>query len=170
MNRDEKKIIIDDIAEKLGQYPNIYVTDISTLTVEKTNDLRRQCFNRGIEIRVAKNTLIEKAMLQKGANFEELIGTLKGSTALMFSEIGNVPAKLIKEFRRKNERPILKGALIGEDTYVGDNQIDTIANIKSREELIGDIIGMLQAPARNIISALQNREGFGPEAETESAE
>jgi large subunit ribosomal protein L10 len=154
MNREEKKQIVDSLAEKISAANNIYITDISTLTVEKANQLRRICFEKGITMQVAKNTLIEKAMLQAGGDYEALIGTLVGSTAIMFSEVGNVPAKVIKDFRKQNSRPLIKSASIMSEIYVGDNQLDALVNIKSKNELIGEIIGMLQAPAGNIISAL----------------
>ena len=156
MRKEEKDQIINELAEKLSQYNNVYITDVSALTVEKTNQLRRLCFSKGITMQVAKNTLIKKAMERSGNNLEGLFDTLKGSTAIMFSETGNGPAKLIKEFRKKSDKPVLKGAYIAADTYIGDKQLDALATLKSKNELIADIIALLQSPARNIISALQS--------------
>jgi large subunit ribosomal protein L10 len=161
MNREEKEVIIGEIAELLTQYPNVYVTDTSALTVEKTNQLRRLCFSKGIKMLVAKNTLIRKAMEKKdGEAFNDLFASLKGTSALMFCETGNVPAKLIKEFRKSgSEKPLLKGAYIDTAIFLGDNQLDTLSAIKSKNELIGDIIALLQSPAKNVVSALQSSGG-----------
>lgn len=161
MNREEKEVIIGQIAELLTKYPNVYVADTSALTVEKTNQLRRTCFNKGVKMLVAKNTLIRKAMQrQDEAAFSDIFGALKGTSALMFCETGNVPAKLIKEFRKSgNEKPLLKGAYIDTAIFLGDNQLDTLSAIKSKNELIGDIIGLLQSPAKNVVSALQSSGG-----------
>jgi large subunit ribosomal protein L10 len=161
MNREQKEVIIGEIAELLNKYPNVYVTDTSALTVEKTNDLRRACFSKGIKMLVAKNTLIQKAMeRQEGGSYAEIFGALKGTSALLFSETGNVPAKLIKEFRKAgNDKPLVKGAYIDTAVFLGDNQLDMLAAIKSKNELIGDIIGLLQSPAKNVVSALQSGGG-----------
>ena len=157
MRKEEKDQIIDALAEKLSQYNNFYITDVSTLTVEKTNQLRRLCFDKGIKMHVAKNTLIRKAMEKTGnSGYEGLFDTLVGSTAIMFSETGNVPAKLIKDFRKKSDRPILKSAYILSEIYIGDKQLDALATLKSKNELIADVIAMLQSPARTVIGALQN--------------
>lgn len=161
MTREEKNIAIDDLAGLLGQYQTIYVADTSSMTVAKTNQLRRLCFNKGVKMVVAKNKLIRKAMERTNAeSFEPLFVSLKGTSALMFSEINNIPAKLIKEFRGSgNDKPLLKGAFIQEDVYIGDNQLETLVMLKSKNELIGEIIGLLQSPARNVISALQSSGG-----------
>jgi large subunit ribosomal protein L10 len=161
MTKEEKNIEIDNIADLLSKYPNIYVTDTSALTVAKTTQLRRLCFNKKVKMVVAKNKLIRKAMEKNNKEgFEPLFVALKGTTALMFSEAGNVPAKLIKEFRKGGgDKPILKGAFIEQSVYIGDNQLDTLATIKSKNELIGDIIGLLQSPAKNVIGALQSGGG-----------
>ena len=157
MKKEEKNIIIDDIAELLNKYPTIYVADTSNLTVEKTNSLRRLCFDKGVKMMVAKNTLIRKAMEKTNSEtYQSMFDALKGTSALMFCETGNVPAKLIKEFRKKNDKPLLKGAYIDTAVFLGDNQLDTLANIKSKNELIGEIIALLQSPAKNVIGALQN--------------
>lgn len=160
MRKEDKNQIISELADKFAKYNNIYITDVSSLTVEKSNNLRRLCFTKGIEIQVAKNTLIRKAMEQTSdKDFEPLYDTLKGSTALIFSEVGNLPGKVIKDFRRKSEKPIVKGAYIDSAIFIGDNQLDALSNIKSKYELIGDVIGLLQSPARNVISALQSSGG-----------
>jgi len=161
MKREEKDVIIGEIAVLLEKYPNIYITDTSALTVAKTNQLRRLCFDKGVKMLVAKNSLIRKAMERTNAeSFEGMFESLKGTSAMMFSETGNVPAKLIKEFRKKgNEKPLLKGAWIDTAVFLGENNLDTLANIKSKNELIGDIIALLQSPARNVISALQSSGG-----------
>ncbi|HNP99165.1 MAG TPA: 50S ribosomal protein L10 [Bacteroidia bacterium] len=161
MKREEKDVIIGEIAQLLTKYPNVYVTDTSALTVAKTSQLRRLCFSKGVKMLVAKNSLIQKAMeKQDAAAYEGLFVSLKGTSALMFSETGNVPAKLIKEFRKSgNDKPLLKGAWIETAVFVGDNQLDTLATIKSKNELVADIIALLQSPARNVISGLQSGGG-----------
>lgn len=160
MRRDEKDTIIDGIAELLGKYPTVYVADTSNLTVEKTNSLRRMCFERGVKMLVAKNTLIRKAMEKSNAEaYKEIFSALKGTSALMFSETGNVPAKLIKEFRKKSDRPVLKGAYVETAVFVGDNLLDSLVSLKSKNELIADIIALLQSPAKNVIGALQSSGG-----------
>jgi large subunit ribosomal protein L10 len=121
--------------------------------------LRRACFKAGIELTVVKNTLLAKAMEASDKNFGDLTDVLKGNTAMMFSEVGNAPAKVIKDFRKKSDRPILKGAYIEEAIYLGDDQVEALVNIKSKEELIGEIITLLQSPAKNVVSALQSGGG-----------
>lgn len=155
MRKEEKTQVIEDLVGKLESNPNFYLTDISSLTVAKTNDLRRACFGKKISLLVVKNSLLKKAMERKEA-YRELIPALKGNTAVMFCESGSAPAKLIKEFRKKNQKPVLKGAFIEESVYIGDNMLETLASIKSKNELIGDVIGLLQSPAKNVVSALQS--------------
>jgi large subunit ribosomal protein L10 len=160
MTREDKKIAIDQLSEKLASNGVLYIADIAALNAEATSQLRRLCFNRNIEMSVVKNTLLQKAMEKtEGKSFSDMYGVLSGPTAIMFSEIGNAPAQLIKEFRKKNPKPILKAAYIEEAVFVGDNQLDALCAIKSREELIGDIVGLLQSPAKNVISALQSSGG-----------
>jgi len=160
MKKEEKVVVIGEIAELLNKYPNVYVTDTSALTVAKTNQLRRLCFNQGVKMLVAKNSLIQKAMEQNNSEaYSEIFTALKGTSALMFSEVGNVPAKLIKEFRKKNDKPLIKGAYIDTAIFLGDNQLDTLAAIKSKNELVGDIIALLQSPAKNVVSALKSSGG-----------
>jgi large subunit ribosomal protein L10 len=135
------------------------LTDVSGLDAAKTSNLRRACFKAGIELTVVKNTLLAKAMEASDKNFGDLTDVLKGNTAMMFSEVGNAPAKVIKDFRKKSDRPILKGAYIEEAIYLGDDQVEALVNIKSKEELIGEIITLLQSPAKNVVSALQSGGG-----------
>ncbi len=155
MNKDQKAQYIEDLAQDLSKANVFYLADTAALTVETINQLRRRCFQQGIELRVVKNTLLAKAMAKvEGRNYDDLASVLSGPTSIMFSEVGNAPAKLIKDFRKKNDKPILKGAYIEEAIFIGDNQLDALEAIKSREELIGDIIGLLQSPAKNVISGL----------------
>ncbi|TSJ45661.1 50S ribosomal protein L10 [Fluviicola chungangensis] len=155
MNKDQKAQYIEDLAQDLSKANVFYLADTAALTVETINQLRRRCFQQGIELRVVKNTLLAKAMAKvEGRNYDNLASVLSGPTSIMFSEVGNAPAKLIKDFRKKNDKPILKGAYIEEAIFIGDNQLDALEAIKSREELLGDIIGLLQSPAKNVISGL----------------
>lgn len=156
MKREEKTIIINALAEKLQQYPHYYLADIAELNAEQTARLRRMCFEKEIQLVVVKNTLFQKALEQVDKADESIVATLNGSTSIMFSNTGNVPAKLIKEFRKKSPKPVLKAAYVEECAYVGDHLLDQLVNIKSREELIGDIVLLLQSPAKNVISALQS--------------
>lgn len=151
--------MIEELVQELNENPNFYLTDTSSLTVEKTNNLRRACFNKQIKMRVVKNSLLQKAMEKTGRDYQALFPALKGTTAVMFSTSGSEPAKLIKQFRKdnpKSEKPVLKAAYVEESAYLGHDQLDTLASIKSKNELIGDIIGLLQSPAKNVISALQS--------------
>ena len=156
MNREQKAQVIDDLTSQLSDNSTIYLTDISGLDASNTSKLRRSCFKANVKLAVVKNTLLTKAMEKSDKEFGELPETLKGNTSLMFSEISNAPAKVIKEFRKKSDKPVLKGAYIEEAIYVGDDQLDVLVNIKSKEEVIGEIIGLLQSPAKNVISALQS--------------
>jgi len=159
MTREEKSQVIQDLTGKLGDNPVIYLADISGLNASDTSNLRRACFKAGVKLAVVKNTLLAKAMDSSDKDFGELPNVLKGNTSLMMANTGNAPAKVIKAFRKANEKPILKGAYVEEAVYVGDDQLDTLVNIKSKEEVIGDIIGLLQSPAKNVISALQSGGG-----------
>ncbi|WP_223551057.1 50S ribosomal protein L10 [Aestuariivivens sp. NBU2969] len=159
MTREEKSQVIEDLTAQLAENPNIYLTDISGLNAGTTSDLRRACFKANIKLAVVKNTLLAKAMEASDKEFGELPTVLKGNTSVMYSETGNAPAKVIKTFRKKSEKPLLKGAFIEEAIYIGDDQLDTLVDIKSREELIGDIITLLQSPAKNVVSALQSSGG-----------
>ncbi len=157
-NREEKFQIMESLTEKLKNSDFIYLTDTSDLNVETVNNLRRLCFRRKVSMEVVKNTLLKKAMEKSEKDLEPLYEALVGATSVMLSDTGNVPAKLIKEFRKtkKIEKPILKGAYIEEAFFIGNDQLDALTMIKSREELIGDLIGLLQSPATNVISALQS--------------
>ena len=156
MTREEKSVVIEELTAQLADNTNIYLTDISGLDAATTSNLRRACFKSNIKLAVVKNTLLEKAMEASEKDFGDLPTTLKGNTSVMYSETGNAPAKVIKEFRKKSEKPLLKGAFIEEAIYIGDDQLDALVDIKSREELIGEIVGLLQSPAKNVISALKS--------------
>ena len=160
MRKEEKLQIIESIAAQLEQTPNFYVTDIEGLNAEVTSKLRRACFEKQVKMLVVKNTLFYKALEQKGIEgYEQFESILKGSSAILFTETANAPAKLIKELGKENGKPVLKGALVQECAYIGVENLDALVNIKSREELIGDIIGLLQSPMQNIISALTSEGG-----------
>ncbi len=156
MKREQKDQLINSLAEELKDGRNFYITDISTLTVDKTNQLRRLCFNKGVSVKVVKNSLIQKALEKTGADYSQIFSVLKGSSALMFSEITNMPAKAIKEFRKDNSKPVLKAAYIESSFYIGDNQLDTLSSLKSKNELIAEIVMLLQSPAKNVLGALQS--------------
>jgi large subunit ribosomal protein L10 len=159
MTREEKSQVIQDLTGKLTENPVIYLADISGLNASDTSNLRRACFKANVKLAVVKNTLLAKAMESSDKDFGELPEVLKGNTSLMTSDTGNAPAKVIKAFRKGSDRPILKGAYVEESVYVGDDQLDGLVSIKSKEELIGEIIGLLQSPAKNVISALQSGGG-----------
>ena len=156
MRKEDKQVLIDSILNELKACPNFYLTDVSDLNAEKTSQLRRQCFNSGVKMIVVKNALLHKAMQQMEKEYDNLYDVLKGSTALMLCETGNAPAKLIKSFRKTSDRPILKGAFIEECCYIGDDMIDALCNIKSKNDLIADVIALLQSPMKNVISGLQS--------------
>ena len=155
MRREEKAQIIEAIAAQLEQTPDFYVTDIAGLNAEQTSELRRACFEKDIKLVVVKNTLLSKVIEKGSAEAASLIHTLEGPTAVMFTTTPNGPAKLIKEFAEKMGKPVLKSALVQDCAYLGAENLDALVNIKSREELIGDIITLLQSPAKNVIYALQ---------------
>ena len=159
MTREEKSQVIEALTAELAQSSNFYLTDLSGLNAVMTSNLRRACFKANVKLSVVKNTLLEKAMEASEKDFGELPSTLKGNTSVMYSETGNAPAKVIKAFRKKFEKPFLKGAYIEEAIYIGDDQLDLLVDIKSKEELIGEIIGLLQSPAKNVVSALQSSGG-----------
>ena len=159
MTREEKSQVIEALAAELAESSNFYLTDLSGLNAGMTSQLRRACFKANVRLSVVKNTLLEKAMEASEKDFGELPSTLKGNTSVMYSETGNAPAKVIKAFRKKSEKPFLKGAYIEEAVYLGDDQLDMLVDIKSKEELIGEIIGLLQSPAKNVVSALQSSGG-----------
>ena len=158
MRKENKKELIESLTQQLTDVNNFYLADISTLNAEDTSDLRRLCFKYGIKLQVVKNTLLKKAMENVDKDLDGFYDTLKGNTSVMFTEAGNSPAKLIKEFRKnfKTDRPVLKGAYIEEMTYLGDDQLDFLVAIKSKDELIADVIALLQSPVKNVVSALQS--------------
>ena len=156
MTKQEKIQEMEDLTTEISAVKNLYLTDIAGLDAVQTTALRRACFNANIKLSVVKNTLLAKAMDASEKDFGELQSVLKGNTSLMFSEAGNSPAKLIKDFRKKSDKPVLKGAYIEESIYIGDDQIDFLESIKSKDELIGEVITILQSPAKNVILALQS--------------
>lgn len=158
MTREEKSIAIENLTAQLAGVNVIYLADISGLDADSTSNLRRACFKAGIKLEVVKNTLLAKAMESSEINFGELPTVLKGNTSIMIAEVGNAPAKIIKDFRKKGNKPVLKGAYITEDIYIGDENLDSLAAMKSRTEMIGEIIGLLQSPAQRVIAALQNQD------------
>ena len=159
MTREEKKQVIEDLTSELSEVKNFYLTDIAGLNSSETSALRRLCFKSNIKLSVVKNTLLAKAMEASERDFGDLKDLLKGNTSLMLSEVGNMPAKIIKDFRKKSEKPLLKGAFVEESIYIGDDQISTLVSLKSKEEVIGEIIGLLQSPVKNIISSLKSGDG-----------
>ena len=158
MTRAEKTAVIEQLKEKFASADFFYVTDASTLTVEKVNALRRLCFEKEIEVRVVKNTLAKKALeaAPEDKNYSGLFEAFKGPTTLMFTETANAPAKVIREFRKKEDKPVLKAAWIDSSIFVGDEQLKTLSELKSKEELLGEIIGLLQSPMSNLLGALQS--------------
>ena len=156
MRREEKNAIIDSLAEKLKEYSHFYLTDTAQLNAADTSDLRRKCFENDIKLIVVKNTLLKRALEMSEGDFNELYPVLKGTTSIMFAQTGSTPARLIKEFRKQHDKPVLKGAYVQESVYIGDNMLDALVSVKTKQELIGDIILLLQSPAKNVISALQS--------------
>ncbi|NLN24934.1 MAG: 50S ribosomal protein L10 [Bacteroidetes bacterium] len=159
MTREEKSKVIETLTAQLANNNNIYLADISGLDAGSTTNLRRACFKAGVQLSVVKNTLLKKAMENTDKDFGDLPSTLKGNTSIMIAEVGNAPAKVIKEFRKKSDKPLLKGAYIQEAVFIGDNQLDSLVALKSKDELIGEIVGLLQSPAKNVISALKSGGG-----------
>ena len=158
MTKDQKVVAIQEIKDLLQDAKVVYVADLQGLNAAKSSDFRRQAFKQNIKVKVVKNTLLQKAMEQiEGVDYSEMFETFKGNSALMIAETANAPAKLIKDFRKKEEKPALKSAFVQETFYVGDNNLDALVSIKSREEMIGEIIGLLQSPIQRVVSALQNK-------------
>jgi large subunit ribosomal protein L10 len=157
MTKQEKTQVIEDLVQELAQSRNFYLTDTSALTAEKTSKLRRECFDKKITMKVVKNSLLKKAIEKTtDRDFKEMIPSIVGNTAVLFSESAAEPAKVIKAFRKTSDKPLLKSAYVMDTIYIGDNQLEGLASIKSKEELIGEIITLLQSPARNVIAALLN--------------
>lgn len=154
MIREEKNQIIDSLASSINESNHFYLTDISELNAVDTSMLRRKCHEKNIKLMVVKNTFLKQALEKAEGDYEELYEVLKNSTSVIFSEVGNIPAKLIKEFRMKHDRPILKAAFVEKSVYIGDDQLDALAQLKSKEELIADIIMLLQSPMKTVLSQL----------------
>jgi large subunit ribosomal protein L10 len=159
MTREDKLTQIEELTTILNDTPTIYLADIAALDADTTSSLRRASFGKGIKLTVVKNTLLKRAMDASEKDFDGLYDVLKGNTSIMLAEAGNAPAKLIKEFRKKNDKPVLKGAWIEESVYVGDENLEMLTAIKSKEELIGEVLTLLQSPAKNVVSALQSAGG-----------
>ncbi len=159
MTREQKANVIEELTATLGDNNTIYLADISGLNASDTSNLRRACFKANVSLSVVKNTLLAKAMEASEKDFGELPELLKGNTSIMLAEVANAPAKVIKDFRKKSEKPVLKGAYIEEAIYVGDDMVEALSSIKSKEEMVGEIIGLLQSPAKNVISALKSSGG-----------
>lgn len=156
MKKEEKHEVVLALTETIAEYGNFYITDTANLSVAKVNDIRRKCFENGIKMQVAKNKLIRKAMEASVGDFSEMFEVLKGSSSILFSKSANAPAKLIKQLRRTGDKPVLKAAYIDSSIFIGDNQLDALINLKSKEELVADIIALLQSPVKNVISGLQS--------------
>jgi large subunit ribosomal protein L10 len=157
MTREEKSIAIEDLTAQLADVNVVYLADISGLDADTTSNLRRACFKAGIKLEVVKNTLLEKAMEASDNDYGDLSSVLKGNTSMFIADIANGPAKIIKEFRKKGEKPIFKGAYINQEIYIGDNLLESLVAIKTKEEVIAEIIGLLQSPAKRVLAALQNQ-------------
>ncbi len=165
MNKTEKTQVIEDLLQKINANNKIYLADCSSLTVEKVNAFRKACFDKKIKVTVVKNSLLKKAI--ERANDSKLVGlipALKGETALMFTEVANAPAKVIKDFRKNDSKPALKAAYLEENVYLGDNQLDILASMKSKNELIADVIMLLQSPINRVVGALENKAKSGEPA------
>jgi large subunit ribosomal protein L10 len=156
MRKEEKHEVVLALTETIAEYGNFYITDTANLSVAKVNDIRRKCFENDIKMQVAKNKLIRKAMEASEGDFSEMFDVLKGSSSILFSKSANAPAKLIKQLRKSGDKPVLKAAYIDSAIFIGDNQLDALVNLKSKEELVADIIALLQSPAKNVISGLQS--------------
>jgi len=156
MNKEEKNMMIASLESMLSDNHNFYLADISGLTAEENSALRRLCFKREVSLKVVKNTLLKKALESNSTDFSDLYSVLVGNTSIMQAEAANSAARVIKEFRKKNNKPILKAAYLEESLYIGDENLSTLADLKSKDELIGDIITILQSPAKNVISSLQS--------------
>ena len=159
MNKEEKVKVVEELKGQLSDYKSVYLTDIAGLDAQQTSKLRRECFNSDVKLSVVKNTFLERAMSESENDFGELKDLLKGNTTIMLSKTGNSPAKVIKKFRKDGDKPILKGAFVDEAIYIGDGHIEALFNLKSKEEVIGEIISILQSPVKNVISALKSSSG-----------
>ncbi|MBT6808618.1 MAG: 50S ribosomal protein L10 [Flavobacteriales bacterium] len=156
MTKEEKNQFIDVLDKSIQENSNFYLADISGLTAEESSSLRRLCFRREVSLQVVKNTLLKKALERNESNYEELYDVLKGNTSIMFTDTANAPAKVIKEFRKKHDKPVFKAAHLDASFYIGEEYLDTLSDLKSKDELIAEIIALLQSPAKNVISSLQS--------------
>jgi len=156
MKKEDKSLIIEQIKATIGEYSHFYLTDIGGLNSAQSSNLRRLCYKQDVKLVVVKNTLLRKALEASEKDYSQLFDSLVGETSIMLSNSGNVPAKLIKEFSKTNTKPVLKAAYVEESFYIGENQLEALISIKSKNELIGEVIGLLQSPAKNVISALQS--------------
>lgn len=156
MKRSEKYEIISSLTEQINSSSHFYLTDIESLNAARTSALRRLCDKQQVKLVMVKNTLLRIALEASDKDAKELYNVLKGNTSVMFCDNANIPAKLIKDFKKKNKFPILKGAYVQESVYVGEDQLDVLISIKSKNELIGEVIGLLQSPMKNVIGALQS--------------
>ena len=164
MTREEKSIAIEDLTAKLADSNIFYIADTSGLNAETTSNLRKACYKAGIKLEVVKNTLLEKAMEASANEYGDLASVLKGNSSIFIADIANAPAKIIKDFRKKSDKPSIKGAYINGEIYIGDSLLDSLASLKSKEEIIGEIIGLLQSPAKRVIAALLNNAELKGEA------
>ena len=156
MKRSEKLEIIGNLTEQINSHNHFYLADVEGLDAEGSSDLRRLCYTKDVKLVVVKNTLLRKALENSEKNTEEIYEVLKGNTSVMFSDTGNVPAKLIKEFSKTHKKPVLKAAFVEESVYIGENQLDALTSIKSKDELIGDLVALLQSPMKTVIGQLQS--------------
>ena len=156
MRKEEKQVIIDSLTEQIKAYKHIYISDISELDAVGTQDLRKACYEADIKLVQVKNTLLKVALDGLEADYSEMYSVLKGSSAIMLTEVGNAPAKLIKEFRKTHDKPVLKAAFVEECVYVGENQLEALISVKSKDELLGDVLLLLQSPIQKLVSALES--------------
>jgi len=156
MTKEEKNQFIDILDKSIQENSNFYLADISGLSAEESSNLRRLCFKREVSLQVVKNTLLKKVLEKNDSNYEELYDVLKGNTSIMFTDTANAPAKVIKEFRKKHDKPVFKAAHLDASFYIGEEYLDTLSELKSKNELIAEIVALLQSPAKNVISSLQS--------------
>lgn len=154
--KEEKEKIVEQLQDRLNESANFYLADMSSLSVNDTNEFRKMCYEKGVHVQVVNNNLIKKVLENVNITDQQIHDLIKGPSSFMFSESINAPAKVIQDFRKTHERPVLKGAFVEDTVYVGDEQLETLANLKSREELIGDVISLLQSPMKNVVSALNS--------------
>ena len=156
MTKEEKNQFIDVLDKSIQENSNFYLADISGLSAEESSNLRRLCFKREVSLQVVKNTLLKRALEKNDSNYEELYDVLKGNTSIMFTDVANAPAKVIKEFRKKHDKPVFKAAHLDASFYIGEEYLDTLSELKSKNELIAEIVALLQSPAKNVILSLQS--------------